>query len=223
MDTARRDSRRCLMDVTEDSAIPTVPSRMTFEDQPASEIERSAALDGWVAAFEREMEQSGDFAKSTAAMTAHGCFDVRGVVERWILANPTAGVTAAPSQPAPQEPVPPRPVLEAAPRLEVADAPPEPPLVERRKAPRPEAGSTPDIAYFHSLLQGGIERAQIDEAFPAFGPVIAEAVEQFEAEAPILSDAPSAPTREDLNDEIRGMRQDLQASRKPERRRWRRD
>ena len=55
------------------------------------------------------------------------------------------------------------------------------------------------------------------------GLVIDEAVEQFESAAPILSDVPAAPTREDLNDEIRGMRQQLQASRKPERRRWRRD
>ena len=59
-------------------------------------------------------------------------------------------------------------------------------------------------------MQGGIERAQIDEAFPGFELVIDEAVAQYEAEAPILSDVPQGPTREDLNDEIRGMRQELQ-------------
>jgi hypothetical protein len=79
-------------------------------------------------------------------------------------------------------------------------------------APSLEAAS-PDIAYFRSLLQGGIERAQIDEAFPAFRLVIDQAVGQCEAaEAPILSDVPPVPSREDLNEEIRGMRQELQAS-----------
>jgi hypothetical protein len=193
---------------------------MTVEDEPAGDSERSAALDGWVAAFDREMEPSGDFAKSVAAMTEHGCFDVRAVVERWILANPTGNVTIAPPQPVLQEPVSVR-VLEEAPALEEAVAPPEPVLVERRKSDRREAGSTPDIAYFHSLLQGGIERAQIDEAFPGFRLVIDEAVEQYEAAAPILSDVPPAPSRADLNDEIRGMRQDLQASGTRGRRRWR--
>ena len=90
-------------------------------------------------------------------------------------------------------------------------------------SPSLEAGSAPDIAYFHSLLQGGIERAQIDDAFPRFRLVIDEAVGQYEAAAPILSDGPSGPSREDLNDEIRGMRQELESSRKRERRRWRRD
>jgi hypothetical protein len=193
---------------------------MTVEDEPAGDSERSAALDGWVAAFDREMEPSGDFAKSVAAMTEHGCFDVRAVVERWILANPTGNVTIAPPQPVLQEPVSVR-ALEEAPALEEAVAPPEPVLVERRKSDRREAGSTPDIAYFHSLLQGGIERAQIDEAFPGFRLVIDEAVEQYEAAAPILSDVPPAPSRADLNDEIRGMRQDLQASGTRGRRRWR--
>jgi len=221
MDTAQPGPCRCLVDVTEEAAIPDVASSMTFEEEPMGDGERSAALDGWVAAFDREMEQTGDFAKSTAAMNAHGCFDVRAVVERWILANPTGSV-ATPPLPALPEPLPLRLVPEVAPGPEDADAP-EPALVERRASPRPDAGSTPDIAYFHSLLQGGIERAQIDEAFPEFRLVIDEAVDQFEAAAPILSDAPAAPSREDLNDEIRGMRQKLQASRKPERRRWRRD
>jgi hypothetical protein len=82
--------------------------------------------------------------------------------------------------------------------------------------------SSPDIAYFRSLLQGGIERAQIDEAFPGFRLVIDEAVGQHEeAAGPILSEVPSAPSREDLNDEIRGMRQRLQASAARGRRRWR--
>jgi hypothetical protein len=194
---------------------------MTFEDEPAGDSERSAALDGWVAAFDREMEQSGDFATSIAAMTAHGCFDVRAVVERWTLANPTRNLTLAQLQPALQEPVPLKPVLEVVPALEEAAAPREPALNAERTSLRPEAASSPDIAYFHSLLQGGIERAQIDEAFPGFRVVIDEAVGQYEAAAPILSDVPSAPSREDLNDEIRGMRQELQASGTSGRRRWR--
>ena len=87
---------------------------------------------------------------------------------------------------------------------------------------RHATGSSPDVAYFHSLLQGGIERAEIYEAFPGFRFVIEEAIGQHEAaSAPILSDAPTGPSRQDLNDEIRGIRQELQATRKPERRRWR--
>jgi hypothetical protein len=195
---------------------------MTLEGEPAGASERSAALDGWVAAFDREMEQSGDFGTSIAAMTAHGCFDVRAVVERWILANPTGNVTLAQLQPALQEPVPLQPAFEETPALEEAAAPPEPALDAERTRPRPEAASSPDIAYFRSLLQGGIERAQIDEAFPGFRLVVDEAVGQYEAAAgPILSDVPQAPSREDLNDEIRGMRQELQASPTRGRRRWR--
>ena len=70
-----------------------------FDVNDDSATKRSAALDGWVAAFDREMEQSGDFATSVAAMTEHGCFDVRAVVERWILANPTGTRALAPSPP----------------------------------------------------------------------------------------------------------------------------
>jgi hypothetical protein len=194
---------------------------MTLAEAAAGDSERSAALDGWVVAFDREMEQSGDFATSVAAMTAHGCFDVRAVVERWILANPTGDATLAHVQPARQEAVPLRLVLEEAPALEEAASSREPPLDAERTSPRPEAASSPDIAYFRSLLQGGIERAQIDEAFPGFRLVIDEAVAQYEAAAPILSDVPPAQSREDLNDEIRGMRQKLQASALRGRRRWR--
>jgi hypothetical protein len=194
---------------------------VTFEEGPAGDNQRSAALDGWVAAFDRQMEQGGDFATSVAAMTAHGCFDVRAVVERWILANPPGNATLAPLQPALQEPVSLQPVLEEVPILEEAGAPREPAVGEERTSPRPEAGSSPDIAYFHSLLQGGIERAQIYEAFPGFRLAIDEAFGQFAAAAPILSDVPPAPSREDLNDEIRGVRQELQASGKRGRRRWR--
>jgi hypothetical protein len=195
---------------------------MTFEREPAGVRERSVALDGWVAAFDREMEQSGDFATSIAVMTAHGCFDVRAVVERWILANPTGYVTVGQLQPALQEAVPLPPVLEEAPALEEAAAPREPALAVEPTLPRPEAASSPDIAYFRSLLQGGIERTQIDEAFPRLRLVIDEAVgQQQAAAAPILSDVPPGPSREDLNDEIRGVRQELQASRTRGRRRWR--
>jgi hypothetical protein len=223
MDTERPGSRRCLVDCEGRLCIAKDASRMTLEEASAGDNERSAAIDGWVAAFDREMEQSGDFATSIAAMTAHGCFDVRAVVERWTLAHPTGSVTLAQVQPALQlqEPVPLRLVVEETPELEEAAAPPEPALGAERTSPRPEAASTPDIAYFHSLLQGGIERAQIDEAFPGFRLVIDEAVSQYEAAAPILGDVPSAPSREDLNDEIRGMRQELQASRTRGRRRWR--
>jgi hypothetical protein len=195
---------------------------MTLEEEPAGDIDRSAALDGWVAAFDREIEQSGNFATSVAAMTVHGCFDVRAVVERWILANPTGSVTVAQLQPALQEPAPLRLVLEETPVVEDAAAPPERALDAERTSPRPEVASSPDTAYFHSLLQGGIERAQIDEAFPGFRLVIADAVGLYDAAAvPILSDVPAGPSRDDLNDEIRGMRQELQASRTRGRRRWR--
>jgi hypothetical protein len=196
---------------------------MTCAEEPAGESERSAALAGWVVAFDREMVQSGDFATSVAAMSAHGCFDVRAVAERWILANPTGTMTLVQVEPALPEPVPVLPVLEEAPALEDAEAPRGPALDDEPTLPRSEAGSSPDVAYFHSLLQGGIERAQLYEAFPGFRLAIDEAVGQHEAAAPILSDVPPGPTREDLNDEIRGIRQDLQATRKRERRRWRRD
>ena len=197
-------------------------TRMTVQGAPAGTSERSAALDGWVAAFDREMEQSGDFAMSIGAMTAHGCFDVRAVVERWILANPTGNVTVAQPQPARQEPVPLQLVPEESPAPEEAPTPGETVLNAERASRKPGAASSPDIAYFRSLLEGGIERAQIDEAFPGFRLVIDEAVDQYETGAePILSDVPPPPTREDLNDEIRGMRLELQASRTRGRRRWR--
>ena len=223
MDTARPGPRRCLVDGEARLRTPKDESRMTPEAASAGENERSAAIDGWVAAFDREMQQSGNFAMSIAAMTAHGCFDVRAVVERWTLAHPTGSATPAQVQPAlqVQEPVPLRLVGEEPPGLEEAVPPPEPAVAAEPTSPRPEAASTPDIAYFHSLLQGGIERAQIDEAFPGFRLVIDEAVSQYEAAAPILGEVPSAPSREDLNDEIRGMRQELQASKARGRRRWR--
>ena len=196
---------------------------MTYEAEPAGDIERSAALDGWVVAFDREMEQSGDFATSVGAMTAHGCFDVRGVVERWILANPSDDVPVAQVQPVLDEPVHLHVVPEEAPVIEEAGVAPEREPGADPGPQRRHAGSSPDVAYFHSLLQGGIERAEIYEAFPGFRFVIEEAIGQHEAAAPILSDAPTGPSRQDLNDEIRGIRQELQATRKPERRRWRRD
>jgi hypothetical protein len=191
---------------------------MTYGAEPAGELEVSEALDGWVVAFDREMEQSGDFATSVAAMTAHGCFDVRGVVERWIVANPSDSATVTPLHAVPDEPeAPEAPPLDV-PELEDAETPPD----QQPMLPRPEAGSSPDVAYFHNLLQGGIERGEIYAAFPGFRFVIDEAICQHEAAAPILSDIPAGPTRQDLNDEIRGIRQELQA-RRPERRRWRRD
>ena len=202
--------------------VPRGASRVTYAAEPAGEIERSAALDGWVVAFDREMEQSGDFAASVGAMTAHGCFDVRGVVERWILANPSDDVPVAEVQPVQEEPVHLHVVPEEAAVVEAVAAPKPEPGEEPARA-RPQAGSSPDVAYFHSLLQGGIGRAEIYEAFPGFRFVIEEAIGQHEAAAPILSDAPTGPSRQDLNDEIRGIRQELQATRKPERRRWRRD
>ena len=244
---------------------PEGARHMTFEGEPAAVSERTAALDGWVAAFDREMEQSGDFATSISAMTAHGCFDVRAVVERWMQANPTGHAAVAQMQPAVAVPVlaeapaleeapeldeapaleeapeveeapeldeepacDESPALEAAPALEGAAAPEEAAeqqdaaLEAERTSRKPGAASSPDIAYFRSLLEGGIEREQIDEAFPGFRLVIDEAVGQYEAGAePILSDIPPPPSREDLNDEIRGMRLELQASRKRGRRRWR--
>jgi hypothetical protein len=194
---------------------------MTFEEVPAAEGERSAALDGWVEAFDREMEQTGDFGSSTAAMTAHGCFDVRAVVERWVLANPTGNMPRAQLHPELPEPGSPDAASEGTPAPEAAAPVPVAVPDAERASPNPEATLSPDIAYFHSLLQGGIGRAQIDEAFPALRLVIDEAVGQYEASAPILSDVPAGPSREDLNEEIRGMRQELQASGKRGRRRWR--
>src|SRR5262249_26527701 len=47
-------------------------------------------------------------------------------------------------------------------------------------AQRPVVESSPDIAHFHSLLQGGIDREQIYEAFPAFRFVIDEAFVQYQ-------------------------------------------
>ena len=226
--------------VNDDSACA---SGMTFEQEPVGASERSAALDGWVAAFARELEQTGDFAASVGAMTAHGCFDVHAVVERWILANPSSPVTLAQMQPALREHAPLRlvvdedVVLDEEPALQEVLVPLEPALdVLPLDVPpldvaasdvdltsrKPGAASSPDIAYFRSLLQGGIERAQIDEAFPGFRLVIDEAVSLHESAAePILSDVEAPPSREDLNDEIRGMRQKLQESATRGRRRWR--
>jgi hypothetical protein len=176
-------------------------------------------------------------------MTAHGCFDVHAVVERWILANPTSPVTLAQMQPALREHAPLRlvvdedVVLDEEPALQEVLVPLEPaldvlpldvapldvpPLDVDLTSRKPGAASSPDIAYFRSLLQGGIERAQIDEAFPGFRLVIDEAVSLHESAAePILSDVEAPPSREDLNDEIRGMRQKLQESATRGRRRWR--
>lgn len=203
--------------------IPEEATRMTSAERVADESERSAALDGWVAAFDRDFAQSADFATSIATMKAHGCFDVRAVVERWVLANPTGNGPSAQVEPARQEPAPLQPVLELVPALEAAAAPQEPAVDGEPAPPRLEAGSSPDIAYFHNLLQGGIDVGQIHEAFPAFRLVIDEAVGQHEAAAPILSEVPAGPTRQDLDNEIRGIREELQSSRKRERRRWRRD
>ena len=203
------------------------------DDSGLVEGELSVALDGWVAAFDREMEQTGDFAMSVGAMTAHGCFDVRTVVERWVLTNPMSDVIFMKPQPASQEPelleieielapeLAPEPEAAPEPGESLASPEPEPAWDEQRTSPRIQPVLSPDIAYFHSLLQGGIDRALIDEAFPDFGAVIDEAVGQYESSAPSLSDIPKGPTREDLNDEIRGMRKDLQESGTRGRRRWR--
>ena len=209
-----------LVVVTDDATSLDDASSVPLADAHVGESERSAALEGWVAAFDREMEQSGDFATSVAAMTAHGCFDVRAVAERWVLANPSEDALFTPVQPAGEEPEPEEPLLEEAPAPARGAVPREPALGGEPPLSRRRAAATPDIAYFHSLLQGGIERAQLDEAFPGFEPVIAEAVAQYEASAPILSSVPKGPTREDLNGEIREMRQELQASGTRRRRRW---
>ena len=206
---------------------------MAFQEEAAGGSGRSAALDGWVAAFDREMVRSRDFATSVATMTADGCFDVHAVVERWILANPTGTKTVAQGAPPPQQSArlqlvpgePPAPAERAAAdadsALDEAGASPEPATAGEPVALRPAAGASPDVAYFHSLLRGGIERAQICEAFPEFRLVIDEAFGQYEAAAPVLSEVPAGPSREDLNDEIRAMRQKLQESGKRGRRRWR--
>lgn len=195
------------------------------DDATLAEGELSAALEGWVAAFDREMEQTGDFAMSVGAMTAHGCFDVRTVVERWIVANPIEDVIFMKPQPAAQQELllqpEPEPEPEAAAEPEEAPAQPEVEWEEQRTSLRIQPVLSPDIAYFHSLLQGGIDRATIEEAFPGSEAVIDDAVGQLEASAPILSDIPKGPTREDLNDEIRGMRKDLEESKARGRRRWR--
>jgi hypothetical protein len=221
MDTARAVRRRCNAHGDRRLLLPNDATRVTFEHEPASESERAAAVGGWVAAFDRELDQTGDFAASVGAMATHGCFDVRAVVECWILANPTGGAPVVPVQPVVQdaEPLPAAP--DEAPPIEDAVVAQKPVVLAEQSSPRIEGALSPDTAYFHSLLQGGIERAQIDEAFPELRLVIDEAVGQYESAAPILSDIPPVPSREDLNDEIRGMRQDLQASGKRGRRRWR--
>jgi hypothetical protein len=194
---------------------------MIFEDASQIELERAAALEAWAAAFDREMVQSGDFAGTVAVMSAHGCFDVRGVVERWILTNPTEPLIVSPPPADPWESVPPQAELEEAPALEEV-APPREPASDAEPTPlRPVDDFSPDIAHFHSLLQGGIDREQIYEAFPASRLVIDEAVVQYEAAAPILSEAQTGPSREDLDDEMRRIRQDLAESQKRPRRRWR--
>ena len=122
---------------------------MTLAEEPVGDEERSLALAGWVAAFDREMVQSGDFAGTVAVMSANGCFDVRGVVERWILTNPTsAPIVAAPAAD-PWETVLPQAAFEEAPELEEvpSDREPEPtPL-------RAVDDLSPDIAHFlrHSV------------------------------------------------------------------------
>ena len=218
---------------------------MTFDDESERQRERSAALEAWVAAFDRDMVQSDDFAATVAAMAAHGCFDLRGVVERWILANPTVDATVTRPQLLPQDPAPSQlafqqaavveqlPVAEEIGVLEPALLHEQALAVEEASAPAehaadaeeitqsPVEGLAPDIAHFHSLLQGGIDREQIYEAFPASRLVIDEAVVQYEASAPILSEDPANPSRENLDDEMRRVRQELVESGKRPRRRWR--
>lgn len=193
---------------------------MVVDDEPQGGPERSAAVDAWVTAFAREIAQNGDFAASVAAISAHGCFDVRAVAERWILANPAGTLVVAPpsvaAERAPLQSVPPE-----APPLEEAPAPQEPPAQTGGDALKPVIASSADIAHFHSLLHGGIDRAQIYEAFPGFRVVIDEAIVQYEAAAPILSKAATGPSRADLDDEIRRTRQELVDSGQRPRRRWR--
>lgn len=242
---------------------------MILHDESQQDRERAEAIEAWVAAFGRELAQTGDFAAAVATMAAHGCFDLRAVVERWVMSNPTGDVVVAYARPVVQEPVDDdlavaymEPVVQHAtdganvtcvepiahesaghPMVLPVDEPipdfvppdPAPPEdaagdevseVEEPEADaeaveqRPVVESSPDIAHFHSLLQGGIDREQIYEAFPAFRFVIDEAFVLYQADAPILSEAPAAPTREDLDDEIRRTRQELMDSKKP-RRRWR--
>jgi hypothetical protein len=194
---------------------------MALNEESQGDGDRSQAVDGWVVAFDREMAESGDFAATVAALSAHGCFDLRAVSERWILANPTLETAAdghtAPVAEPPNLYVVPEPVAPAG----VATPPQEPEATADPSSLRPVVASSADVAHFHSLLQGGIDRSQLYEAFPAFRLVIDDAVAQHEADAPILSEARAAPTRADLNDEIRRTRQDLVDSGARPRRRWR--
>ena len=164
---------------------------VTVEDEPAGDGERSAALDGWVTAFDRELEHRGDFAASVAAIQAHGCFDVREAVERWVFANPTCSASDTRLEAARPDSVGMEAAVEGAPVPEVPD---EPASDAEQTSPRPEVAPSADVAYFHSLLHGGIERAQLDDAFPRLRLVIDEAVGQYQAAAPILSDVPAAPS-----------------------------
>ena len=194
---------------------------MIFEDTSQIDQERAAALEAWAAAFDREMVQSGDFAGTVAVMSANGCFDVRGVVERWILTNPTGALIVAPPAADSWETVLPQAAFAEAPELEEVPSDREPESDSEPTLLRAVDDLSPDIAHFHSLLQGGIERGQIYDAFPASRLVIDEAVAQYEASAPILSEAQTGPSREDLDDEMRRIRQDLAESQKRPRRRWR--
>ena len=139
---------------------------MIFEDTSQIDQERTAALEAWAAAFDREMVQSGDFAGTVAVMSANGCFDVRGVVERWILTNPTDALIVAPPAADSWETVLPQAAFEEAPELE------EVPLGSGTgigfgadAAHGPSTTSLRTSLDFHSLLQGGIERGQIYDAF----------------------------------------------------------
>ena len=193
---------------------------MVVDDEPQGDRERSEAVDAWVTAFDREIAQRGDFAASVAAISAHGCFDVRAVAERWILANPNGDVAVAPRSVAAESP-PFEPAPLEAPPLEDAPDRQEPAAQTDGNALKPVIASSADIAHFHSLLHGGIDRAQIYEAFPGFRMVIDEAIVQYEAAAPILSKAATGPSRADLDDEIRRTRQELVDSGQRPRRRWR--
>ena len=166
---------------------------MIFEDASQIDQERAAALEAWAAAFDREMVQSGDFAGTVAVMSANGCFDVRGVVERWVLTNPTGALFVSTPPADSWESGPPLAALEEAPALEEVPSPQESAADAEPTPLRPVDDFSPDIAHFHSLLQGGIDREQIYEAFPASRLVIDEAVVQYEAAAPILSEAATGP------------------------------
>src|SRR5436305_8915300 len=116
-------------------------------DEESQQHERATAIEAWVASFQHELDQSGNFAASVAAMATHGCFDVRAVVERWILANPTADAPVARPRLVPEEPGGPLAVLDDEPVLEAVSEPAGGAVQLEQVAPGAPLEASPALAH----------------------------------------------------------------------------